>query len=73
MITTVRYAYRNVIAAKTQKSANFAHIADPHQFGDFLKGFDAYQGDYAVKKALQFASLTMLRPYNIRFMRWECR
>jgi integrase len=56
---------------KPKKSANFAHIADPHQFGDFLKGIDAYEGDYAVKKALQFASLTMLRPYNIRFMRWE--
>jgi integrase len=56
---------------KPKKSANFAHIADPHQFGDFLKGVDAYQGDYAVKKALQFSSLTMLRPYNIRFMRWE--
>jgi len=56
---------------KPQKSANFAHITDPSQYGDFLRGVDAYQGDYAVKKALQFASLTMLRPYNIRFLRWE--
>jgi hypothetical protein len=47
---------------KPKKSANFAHIADPSQFGDFLKAIDAYQGDYAVKKVLQFASLTMLRP-----------
>ncbi|MCP4596136.1 integrase arm-type DNA-binding domain-containing protein [Neptuniibacter sp.] len=56
---------------KPKKSANFAHITDPIQYGALLKSIDAYQGDYSVKKALQFASLTMLRPYNIRFLRWE--
>ncbi len=56
---------------KPKKSANFAHITDPVQYGELLKSIDAYQGDYSVKRALQFASLTMLRPYNIRFLRWE--
>lgn len=56
---------------KPKKSSNFAHITDPKQFGAFLKGAEAYPGDIAIKKALQFAALTMLRPYNIRFLRWD--
>ncbi|BBN59336.1 tyrosine-type recombinase/integrase [Hydrogenovibrio marinus] len=56
---------------KPKKSQNFAHITDPKDFANFLKGLDMYSGDYSVKKALQFASLSMLRPYNIRFLRWE--
>lgn len=56
---------------KPKKSRNFAHITDPNEFAQFLKGIDQYQGDYAVKLALQFAALAILRPYNIRFLRWE--
>ena len=56
---------------KPKKASNFAHVTDPHQFGELLKSIDAYEGDYAVKKALQLAALVMLRPYNIRFLRWE--
>jgi integrase len=56
---------------KPKKSSNFAHMTDPAQYGELLQSIDAYTGDFAVKKALQFASLTMLRPYNVRFLRWE--
>lgn len=56
---------------KPKKSSNFAHITDPSTYGSFLRGLDKYAGDIAVKRAVQFASLTMLRPYNIRFMRWD--
>jgi len=56
---------------KPKRSQNFAHIIDPRQYGDFLKGIDTYTGDYAVKCGLKFAALTMLRPCNIRFLRWE--
>lgn len=55
---------------KPKKSENFAHITDPKQFAELLNGIDTYQGDFAVKSALQFASLAILRPYNIRFLRW---
>lgn len=56
---------------KPKKSTNFAHITDPGVYGSFLRGLDKYTGDIAVKRAVQFASLTMLRPHNIRFLRWD--
>lgn len=56
---------------KPKKSKNFAHMTDPIQFANFLKSVDLYQGDFAVKSALQFAALAMLRPHNIRYLRWE--
>lgn len=59
------------ILPKPKKSQNFAHITKPDKFAVFLKGIDSYHGDFAVKSALQFAALAMLRPYNIRFLRWE--
>ncbi len=56
---------------KPKKSTNFAHITDPNLFGRFLCGIDVYEGDIGVKYALQLMSLVLLRPYNIRFMKWE--
>jgi integrase len=56
---------------KPKKTTNFAHITDPILFGRFLCGIDAYEGDVGVKYALQLMPLVLLRPYNIRFMKWE--
>ncbi|MBL6930568.1 MAG: tyrosine-type recombinase/integrase [Rhodospirillales bacterium] len=56
---------------KPKKSTNFAHITDPNLFGRFLYGIDIYEGDIGVKYALQLMPLVLLRPYNIRFMKWE--
>lgn len=56
---------------KPKKSANFAHITETDIFGKLLRGIDAYEGDIGVKHALQLISLVLLRPYNIRFMKWD--
>ena len=56
---------------KPKKSENFAHITDPKQFSKLLQGIDNYQGDFAVQQALRLMPLVMLRPHNIRFMKWE--
>jgi integrase len=56
---------------KPKKSSNFAHITSKDEFGKFLRGVDNYTGDFAVKSALQLMPLVMLRPYNIRFMKWD--
>lgn len=56
---------------KPKKSTNFAHITNKNDFAKLLRGIDLYNGDIAVKLALQLMPLAMLRPYNIRFMKWE--
>lgn len=56
---------------KPKQSTNFAHITDPQEFSSFLRGIDQYGGEFAVKKALQLMPLVMLRPHNIRFLKWE--
>ncbi|WP_286240968.1 tyrosine-type recombinase/integrase [Neptuniibacter halophilus] len=56
---------------KPKKSVNFAHITDPKDFAKILRGIDTFDGDPSVKLALQLMPLVMLRPYNIRFMKWE--
>jgi integrase len=56
---------------KPKQSTNFAHITDPKEFASLLNGIDGFSGEFAVKKALQFLPLVMLRPHNIRFLRWD--
>ncbi|MAY41900.1 MULTISPECIES: tyrosine-type recombinase/integrase [unclassified Neptuniibacter] len=56
---------------KPKKSANFAHITNPKELAKLLRGIDTYEGDISIKHALQLMPLVMLRPYNIRFMKWE--
>ncbi|WP_420554788.1 tyrosine-type recombinase/integrase [Neptuniibacter marinus] len=56
---------------KPKKSANFAHITNPKELAKLLRGIDTYEGDISIKQALQLMPLVMLRPYNIRFMKWE--
>ncbi|WP_178861259.1 tyrosine-type recombinase/integrase [Thiomicrorhabdus cannonii] len=56
---------------KPKQSQNFAHITSPQEFASLLIGIDNYHGDFAVKKALQLAPLVILRPHNIRFLKWR--
>lgn len=56
---------------KPKKSASFAHITNPKDFANLLRGIDTYEGDISIKYALQLMPLVMLRPHNIRFMKWE--
>ncbi|UQB43139.1 tyrosine-type recombinase/integrase [Thiomicrospira microaerophila] len=50
---------------------NMAHTTDAKQLAILLKAFDAYHGDFAVKQALRLMPLVILRPANIRFLKWE--
>jgi integrase len=56
---------------KPKAVANFAHITDKQEFSKVLRAVDSYRGDFAVKIALQLLPLLILRPANIRFMKWE--
>lgn len=56
---------------KPKPSQNFAHITSPQEFGKLLLGIDRYEGDFSVKKALQLAPLVILRPFNIRYLKWR--
>ena len=49
---------------------NMAHTTDAKQLAILLKAFDAYHGDFAVKQALRLMPLVILRPANIRFLKW---
>lgn len=61
----------NRLLPKPKPSTNFAHITDPKELGMVLKAIDSYDGDYSIKQALKFATLAILRPHNIRFLKWE--
>ncbi len=52
-------------------SENFAFTLEQKTLKALLLGFDAYSGDIAVAKALQFMPLVFLRPKNIRFLKWS--
>lgn len=56
---------------RAKQGGNYAHITDPTALFNLMVGIDGYRGDYAVKNALKFAPLALLRPYNIRFLKWE--
>ena len=56
---------------KGEESSNFAHITNLDDIRMFLRAMESQKGDYAVKMALQFQTLVFLRPYNVRFLKWE--
>ena len=56
---------------KPKPPTNFAHITDEKEFAKILIGIENYEGDFVVKQALKLMVLIFLRPYNMRFLRWE--
>lgn len=50
---------------------NMPTITDPKKVGVLLNAIDDYHGEIIVKSALQLATLTAQRPYNIRFAEWD--
>jgi integrase len=50
---------------------NMPTIIDPEKVGILLNAIDNYHGEIIVKSALQLATLTAQRPYNIRFAEWD--
>lgn len=59
------------ILPKGEESSNFAHLTNVEDIRIFLLAMEKQKGDYAVKMALKFQTLVFLRPYNVRFLKWE--
>jgi integrase len=56
---------------KPKKSTNFAHVTTQSDLGKVVRGVDLLEGDFSVKKALQLLPYLILRPHNIRFLKWS--
>lgn len=57
--------------SKTNQPKHMPFTIDTKIIGDYLKGFEKYQGNYIVQQALMFMPLVFLRPRNIRELRWS--
>lgn len=53
-----------------RKVKHHASLKDPTQVGGLLRAIDNYHGGFVVKSALRFASLTFVRPIEIRLSTW---
>ncbi len=56
---------------KKVQTQHYATITDNEQIGKLLYDINKYSGAYTVRMALRFAPYVAIRPYNIRFARWE--
>ena len=54
-----------------KQATNFAHVTNQHDLGKVIRGVDQLQGDFCVKKALQLLPYLILRPHNMRFLKWS--
>ncbi|HIP19045.1 MAG TPA: DUF4102 domain-containing protein [Sulfurovum sp.] len=52
-------------------SKNYDHIDNEKEFAQLLISMDEYFGDPITKLALKYASMTFLRPGNVRGLLWE--
>ena len=57
-------------ALATPKSKHMASITDPKEIPSLLRAIDSYHGSFIVKCALQFQSLTFVRPGELRHAEW---
>jgi len=51
-------------------SKNYDHIDNENEFAALLLDMDDYFGDLVTKSALRYASMTFLRPENVRGLLW---
>ncbi|BBP44559.1 tyrosine-type recombinase/integrase [Thiosulfativibrio zosterae] len=54
-----------------KRDTNFAHVTTKEDFLILLNGIKEYKGDFATCKALELLPHVFLRPYNVRFLRWD--
>ncbi|CAN8140146.1 Integrase [uncultured Thiomicrorhabdus sp.] len=59
------------ILPKPKPATNFAHVTTQNDLGKIVRGVDQLEGDFAVKKALQLLPYLILRPHNMRFLKWS--
>jgi integrase len=56
---------------RTPETKHMASITDPKEIPALLRAIDSYQGSFIVKCALQFQSLTFVRPGELRYAEWS--
>jgi integrase len=56
---------------KPKEGENFRHVTNVDDLRTLLRAIDGYTGDYATRQALRLMPLVFLRPYNVRFLRWD--
>ena len=56
---------------KTTQTKHYATITEDEMIGKLLYDINKYSGDYLVRMALSFAPYVAVRPYNIRYARWD--
>lgn len=58
-------------ALPTVKAKHMAALTTPAEVGGLLRAIDGYQGEPAVRAALQLAPLVFVRPGELRGARWD--
>ena len=56
---------------KTTQTKHYATITEDEMIGKLLYDINKYTGDYLVRMALSFAPYVAVRPYNLRYARWN--
>ncbi|MCU7844708.1 MAG: tyrosine-type recombinase/integrase [Candidatus Thiodiazotropha sp. (ex Monitilora ramsayi)] len=53
------------------RQKHHASITDPQKIGELLRAIDGYEGSFVTRCALQLASLTFVRPGELRHAEWS--
>lgn len=71
IVSTNPAAMLSELLPSKPEPVNMAHTTDPKELATMLRAFDAYHGSFTVRQALRLMPHVILRPANIRFLRWE--
>jgi integrase len=63
--------YLSEVLPKPSTKQNFPHITKETDLAKLIRGIDKYHGQASVKYALQIMPLLVLRPNNIRHLKWD--
>jgi integrase len=53
------------------RQKHHASITDPAKIGELLRAIDGYEGSFITRCALQLASMTFVRPGELRYAEWS--
>lgn len=58
-------------SVRESKRNHFAAVTKPEELAPILRAFDLYKGTLPVRCALRLMPLVVVRPYELRTMKWE--
>ncbi|MGH8572071.1 MAG: tyrosine-type recombinase/integrase, partial [Gammaproteobacteria bacterium] len=61
----------SVVPSRRYKEKHHASLTDPKAIGALLRAIDGYQGSFITQSALRLASLTFVRPGELRKAEWS--